>query len=376
MIPRRALVFTETALALSETFIAAHCRALQGYDYTLIALHSSGDNHADVPRHLIFPHGRPSAVSRLAFRLGLSRRIDDLIARIQPDIIHAHYLTNGAFLAPYAKRHGIPLVVTAHGHDATRVLRANSAYDQLYRLQRARLIRNAALILPVSNFLREQLLARGFPPTRTRTHYLGIPLTNDPPVDAGTNPPRIVFAGRLVAKKGINTVLEAFALVLRTNPDAELHIVGDGPLRPLVEARAIQTPRIIIHGAQSPERTQQIMASARLATLPSRPAQDGDVEGFGLVLIEAQALGVPVVTSKTGGTAEAVVNGETGFTVDPTSSAELAQAFLELIDNPARARSMGLTAHRFVRENFDIRRQSLALEQFYDKVIQTREAAA
>ena len=376
MKPRRVLVFTETALALSETFIAAHCRALQGYDYTLVALHSSGDNHGDVPRHLIFPHGKPNAVSRLAFRLGLSRRLDDLIATIRPDIIHAHYLTNGAFLAPYAKRHGIPLVVTAHGHDVTRVLRANSAYDQLYRLQRARLIRNAALILPVSNFLREQLLARGFPPSRTRTHYLGIPLTNDPPVNAGNNPPRIVFAGRLVAKKGIDTVLEAFALVLLTRPDAELHIVGDGPLRPLVEARTIQTPRIIIHGAQSPERTQEIMASARLATLPSRPAQDGDVEGFGLVLIEAQALGVPVVTSNTGGTTEALVDGETGLTIDPTSSAELARAFLELIDNPARARSMGLTAHRFVRENFDIRRQSLALEQLYDEVIQTREAAA
>jgi hypothetical protein len=156
MTNKRVLVFAETALALSETFIAAHCRALQRYDYSLAALYSSGDHHPDIKRHLLFPK-RPGAWHRMAFRLGQSRQLDSLIARTRPDLIHAHYLTNGAFLLPYAARHDIPLIVTAHGHDATRALRKGSVYDQIYRLQRTRLQRSAALVLPVSNFLRDEL---------------------------------------------------------------------------------------------------------------------------------------------------------------------------------------------------------------------------
>jgi glycosyltransferase involved in cell wall biosynthesis len=224
---KRVLVFTETALALSETFIAAHCRSLQQYEYRLVALYRSGEHHGDVRRHLLFPSGKPNAFARLAFRLGYNRQLDTLIEAFQPDIIHAHYLTNGAILAPYAGGHGVPLIITVHGHDALRILRKGSVYDQLYRLQRRRLTRHTATLLPVSNFLRERLLAGGFLPERTRTHYLGIELPSTPPASPASNPPHIVFVGRLVAKKGLDVVLRAFAMVRSARPDAELHIVGE-----------------------------------------------------------------------------------------------------------------------------------------------------
>lgn len=366
---RRVLVFTETALALSETFIAAHCRHLQRYDNTLAALSSSGDHHPDIPRHLLFPQGS-SPTQRLAFRLGLSHHMDRLIAQERPDIIHAHYLTNGAFMVPYAERHNIPLIVTAHGHDATRALRPFSVYDQIYRFQHKRLRQKAAMVLPVSNFLRAKLLAAGFPPERTLTHYLGVQLPDRIPVDLAANPPRILFVGRLVAKKGIDKVLEAFNLVHASKPDAELHIVGDGPLRDMVISKTQTSPAIIWHGAQPPERTQEIMTGARLLTLPSRQASDGDVEGLGLVLLEAQALGIPIVTSKGSGTAEALLDGETGLAVDPTSSQDLAQAFLRFLHSPELARSIGKSATRFVRENFDITARTQILEQIYDGALE------
>jgi glycosyltransferase involved in cell wall biosynthesis len=369
---QRVLVFTETALALSETFIADHCRSLSKYDYRLVALHGNHENHSDVPRYFLFD-SKPSRVARLAFRLGHSQQLNMAIEQFKPDLIHAHYLTNGAFLLPYAKRHGIPLVTTAHGHDATRPIRWNSAYDQLYRLQRQRLIEHCDLVLPVSNYLRSKLVVAGFPPDRTRTHYLGIPLQDAPPVSIENNPPRIVFVGRLVAKKGIDMVLAAFAVVQRTRPDAELHIVGDGPLRALVEASASTIGNVTIHGAQQPARTREIMATARLLTLPSRPAVDGDIEGFGLVLIEAQALGTPVVTSNQGGTAEALIDGVTGLAVDPSNETELAAAFLTLLNKPEQARAMGVKAYAFVRENFDIERQTASLERIYDSLLEQKD---
>lgn len=369
----RVLVFTETALALSETFIAAHCRELQRYSPALVALGSSGDHHPDIPRHILFPRG-PSATQRLAFRLGRSRQLHQLIEQTRPHIIHAHYLTNGAFLAPYAERHNIPLLVTAHGHDATRALRLLSAYDQIYRFRHGQLRRQAAMVLPVSNFLRGKLLDAGFQPGRTLTHYLGVQLPAGAPADPAANPPRILFVGRLVAKKGIDKVLEAFDLVRTGNPAAELHIVGDGPLRPMVLAKTQITGGIIWHGAQPPERTTQFMAGARLLTLPSREADDGDVEGLGLVLLEAQALGIPVVTSNIGGPAEALLDGKTGFAVDPTSSTDLAQAYLRLLNSTELARSMGINAAAFVRKNFDIATRTQILERIYDQVIENHAA--
>lgn len=368
----RVLVFTETALALSETFIAAHCRSLQRYEYKLAALCPSGDHHGDVPRDLLYADDRPFALTRLAFRLGWNPRLDALIKSFRPDIIHAHYLTSGAFLLPYAVRHGIPLVATAHGHDALRLLRKHSVYDQLYGLRRRQLMQQAAMVLPVSNFLREELLEQGFSPERTRTHYLGIELPTGPQANPAGNPPHIAFVGRLVAKKGVDVLLQAFAIVRAARPEAELHIVGDGPLRYLLQQPDKAPCGVVWHGAQPPERAQQIMRRSRLLTLPSRITPEGDAEGLGLVLIEAQTLGIPVVTSISGATAEAVLPGTTGLAVDGTSPQALAQAFLQLLNDPQHAGTLGANARQWACEHFDIRLQTQSLEQLYDDILQGR----
>ncbi len=172
-----------------------------------------------------------------------------------------------------------------------------------------------------------------------------------------------------MAKKGLDKVLEAFEQVRSVKNDAQLHIVGDGPLRDLVIAKARAIGGIMWHGAQSPDRTQRIIATARLLALPSRRAPDGDVEGLGLVLLEAQALGIPVVAASTGATAEAVAEGESGFTVDSDNSEQLAAAFLKLLSDTELARTMGAKAYQFVRQNFDIAERTQLLEQVYDTVL-------
>jgi hypothetical protein len=132
---KKLLVFTERTLALSETFIAAHCRSLQDYDFTLVALENSGSHH-DVPRTLL--HGNHAGrLEQFVFRFGKSGAMDRLIAEIKPDIVHAHYLMGGAFMAPYAARHRVPLVTTVHGHDATRRFRPFSPYDRLFARETA-----------------------------------------------------------------------------------------------------------------------------------------------------------------------------------------------------------------------------------------------
>jgi glycosyltransferase involved in cell wall biosynthesis len=184
------------------------------------------------------------------------------------------------------------------------------------------------------------------------------------------SPPRIVYAGRLVEKKGIDKVVEAFAIVRKVMPEAELHVAGDGPLRPLVERAAREIGAITVHGAMPNTKLLDLMASARVFTMPSREAADGDSEGFGLVLIEAQSMGVPVVTSNQTGAAEALADGKTGFTTDPTDADALATAYLRFLSNAELAAKMGREAFAYVRENFDIKRQSARLEAIYDDVLE------
>lgn len=112
-----------------------------------------------------------------------------------------------------------------------------------------------------------------------------------------------------------------------------------------------------------------LMATARVFTMPSREAANGDSEGFGLVLIEAQSMGIPVVSSNETGTAEALIDGTTGFAVDPRDSKRLAAAYLRLLLDSQLAGSMGQAAYSYVREHFDIRNQTARLEAIYEEQI-------
>jgi colanic acid/amylovoran biosynthesis glycosyltransferase len=179
----------------------------------------------------------------------------------------------------------------------------------------------------------------------------------------------MLFVGRLVEKKGIGVVLDAFAQVHDHRSDAVLHIVGDGPLRALVDQRAAEFGSVIVHGAQPPDFIQELMKGMRLLVLPSQRAPDGDVEGFGLVLAEAQALGLPVVTANFGGTLEAIVASQTGLAVDPTDSRALAAACLQLLGDDVLAGEMGMQAYAHARQHFDLARQTPKLEAIYDDVL-------
>ena len=363
------MVFTETALALSETFIAAHCRSLERHRYTLVAIEKSGDSHADIARTILVGPGMSARWERLLFRLGINRKMDALISKLQPDIIHAHYMMGGAFMLPYARRHNIPLVVTGHGYDVTRRLDLASTYGILYAVWRRVLVRSESLVLPVSAYLRGKLIAQGFREQTTRVHYLGIEVQDRPQADVSLSPPRIVYAGRLVEKKGLDKVIEAFAIVRQTLPSAQLHVAGDGPLRGFVEKAADRIGGITYHGAMSNQAVLALMATARVFTMPSREAANGDSEGFGLVLIEAQSMGIPVVSSNETGTAEALIDGTTGFAVDPRDSKRLAAAYLRLLLDSQLAGSMGQAAYSYVREHFDIRNQTARLETIYEEQI-------
>ncbi len=174
------------------------------------------------------------------------------------------------------------------------------------------------------------------------------------PADA----PVILGLSRMVPRKNMHGMLRAFPAVLREFPEARLVLAGDGPQRPELERLAGElgiSERVIFPGIirQEPfirEHGASIYSLADVFVMPCL-ASPRDVEGFGIVYLEAGACEVPVIGSRVGGIPDAVAEGETGLLVDPARPGELADALLDVLRRPDRGRSLGVAARRrIVRE--------------------------
>jgi phosphatidylinositol alpha-1,6-mannosyltransferase len=163
--------------------------------------------------------------------------------------------------------------------------------------------------------------------------------------------PLVACVSRLVARKGQDVLLEAWPHVARAHPDAWLAIVGSGPRGARLRATAAGLDRVVLPGGVSWADLPAAYAAADVFVMPCRTRLAGtDVEGLGIVYLEAQACGVPVIAGRSGGAPEAVRDGQTGLTVDGTDAADVARAVRALLADPAGARGMGAAGRRWVEE--------------------------
>jgi glycosyltransferase involved in cell wall biosynthesis len=180
----------------------------------------------------------------------------------------------------------------------------------------------------------------------------------------------VLFVGRLVEKKGCGSLIEAMAVVQRRCPAADLVVIGDGPLRADYEARAVALGvRCRFLGVQPTPVVRDRMSRASVFCVPSVVAATGDAEGFGMVFIEAQAMGLPVVSTVSGGIPEAVKNGETGLLVAERDSAALAEAILRLIRDEELWKQYSLAGRRNVVHHFNLAQQTCRLENLFEQLL-------
>jgi glycosyltransferase involved in cell wall biosynthesis len=169
-------------------------------------------------------------------------------------------------------------------------------------------------------------------------------------------PDSLLAVGRLVPKKGFDTLVAACRLLAARHVAFTCRIVGDGPERAALE-RSIRAAglgtRVCVEPALPPDRVLARIAAATLLVLPSRRLRNGDRDGFANVLTEAMAAGTPVVTTTAGAAGELIVDGRNGRLVPPDDPAALADALAALLaDAPARAR-LAAAARRTVDEKLD-----------------------
>jgi phosphatidylinositol alpha-1,6-mannosyltransferase len=171
----------------------------------------------------------------------------------------------------------------------------------------------------------------------------------------------ILSIGRLVKRKGFDKTLGAMKHVWQKYPDAVYIIAGDGEEREALEKMAEpHKEHVLILGKVSEQERNTLLATCDIFIMPSRKTHS-DVEGFGMVYVEAHQYKKPVIAGNTGGAVEAVLDRKTGLIVDPEDIDAIAEGILELLDNPELAKQLGEAGKKRLSEglSWDIQKKKL-----------------
>jgi colanic acid/amylovoran biosynthesis glycosyltransferase len=374
---KNVLVFAERMLPSTQTFIPLQVNELQRYQPQYVGLIPADRNltlpHA--PVMLTQDRSLPSRIRRELYRwTGISPSFHARIRQKQVDLIHAHFAEGGSAALSLSTHLGLPLILHLRG--GAELLPDHELRRHLFQLpflaHRKRLWQRASLFLCVSNFILQKALQAGFPADKLRVQYTGMDLNRFTITEQSDHKDAnmVLYVGRLVPYKGCDYLLRAMRIVQQRRRQAHLVIIGDGFFRPHLEQLAGEL------GVQCQflgERPQTEIRSwyerARVFCGPSITLEDGMSEAFGNVFSEAQAMGVPVVSFRHGGIPETMQDGVTGLLAPERDVPLLAQHLLRYLEDDAfwsESRQQGM---HWVRQTFDVRRQTARLEEIYDAVI-------
>ncbi len=270
-----------------------------------------------------------------------------------PDIAYIDHGNNAVLARAALMALGVPFVVHFHGRDASELLGSND-----YREQIQRVFDDAAAVVVASLHIRRRLVLAGCPVEKIHLVHLGVNVDAIPDPDWETRrrlPPSVIHLGRLVEKKNPLALLHAFRLVNDKIPESTLTMVGDGPLRPLVEKRVARlrlTGAVHLAGALPHKEAIAELKKHRLYAQHSVTDSRGDQEGFSISILEAAANGLPVVSTLHDGIPENVVDGETGYLVPEFNYEVMAGRMIQLLSDHSLVEAMGRAGRKRVEEHF------------------------
>ncbi len=377
------LVYKTDLLPYSETFIKEQALAYQRWKPILVGHHRVAKGvPLDGLEVRLLLNDPPGTIEELLWRIrrlrgtvsgSEVRRLTPLAARL----LHAHFGTGAVDIWPLARALALPMVVTLHGYDiGIRRERWEAGCGGFRRRTYPRKLLALAEeprvhFVAVSEAIRQRAIDFGISGEKITVCHIGIDTERFSPGDTplAERRRRVLFVGRLVEKKGVSHLINAFSRASHDISDAELLIIGDGPLRTSLERQAqASSAKIRFLGARNSTQVKQELDRARVFCLPSVTAADGDMEGFGMVLLESQACGVPVITSSIGAKDVGLDHGVTGFFFEPGDESALASHIRELLTDDQLAESMSRCATAFVNEFFSINTCSRCLEDVYERM--------
>lgn len=366
--PIRLLYWTEFFLPTIggvETLAAQVIPVLKtrGYDVTVVttrqldyAAHEviDGTEVHRLPFHDVLRSRDPEAF------ISLRRRIAAIRNEVAPDLIHANlYGPSIALHLESNRRSPIPTVVAIHADFSESGGMGGIVH---------RAFGEAAWVTAVSDATLGDIRSM-FPEIKGKSSriYNGLTAGDTRPAPMLDGPPHILCIGRLIREKGFDVALEAFVDVRESFPEARLTIAGDGPERMALEEQAKALGLgggVTFTGWVDPDAVFDLINRSTVMAVPSRWR-----EPFGLVAIEAALMQRPVVAARTGGLAEVVIDGETGYLVDKENPLALADRLKRLFSQPALAANLGRAARKDTIERFGIDANVDAYDALYRRVL-------
>ena len=327
------------------------------------------------------PAGPPRPVPKddlLAYMPGFAAWLAGRWRAGRPDVVHAHFWMSGLAAVTAARRCPVPVVQTFHALGSVKRRyqgRADTSPPQRVRLEAAVAQQATAVIATCTDEVRE-LAAYGAPPDRMYVVPCGVDCRRfraGPAAPRPTGRPRVLTLGRLVPRKGVDTVIEAMAGV----PGAELVVTG-GPERARLDddpevarlrrvaAKAEVSGRVTFAGRVGHEEVPALLRSADVVV------SDPWYEPFGIAPLEAMACGAAVIAAAVGGHLDTVADGVTGLLVPPRDPSQLADRIRYLLADPARRRVLGAAAAARVRSRYSWAQVAAETEAIYAGLRQGR----
>jgi colanic acid/amylovoran biosynthesis glycosyltransferase len=368
-------------LAPTETFVHNQIIALRRYRPVVVAHHRRPETEAELRDGVIACDALPlprSLIARGGYRVArvalppamnlLSRHLREQDARL----LHFHYLTDARFLLGLAKRAGLPAIASAYGWDVTLFPRRHMGLGLRY-------LRPAfdalECVLVMSEDMRDDLVALGFPAAKVEVHYHGSPTPRFRHPQRSyekDGPLTVLCAARLEPIKGQHFALAALKrLERRGREDFRVVFVGDGSTRRGLErtvARLGWAERVTFTG-HVPHASEALVKHFRDADIFVHPSLTtrGVKEGIPGTIVEAMASGLPVIATHHGGIPSVIESGQHGLLVDEHDVDRLASAFETLFADSAYRERIGRAAADRAARELDLNVRTAALERIYDR---------
>lgn len=296
------------------------------------------------------------------------------LTRAEAKLLHIYFGHTAVHLRPLIKAFPHPVVVSFHGADAG-VDMDKPAYLAAMR----EVFASATVVQARSESLLEDLVKLGCPREKMRLQRTGIPLEEwtfmqrETPADGKWT---LLQSCRLIAKKGVDDTLRAFANIVKIWPKAQLIIAGDGPLRGDLEKLAGEigiSAQVRFIGFLDQQQLREEVYRSHLFVHPSRTSADGNREGIPNSMLEAMASGLPVIATRHGGIPEAVTDGGSGLLVPENDVDGLTAAMTRVISDATLAAGLAIGGRRAVEDRFDRVKNIKRLEACYQELIAAQD---
>lgn len=340
----------------------------ENHDSRIIVITSGEKGNTDVKEEkngfTMYRLGYQAKISNTPFAFSWITKVRRILRDEKPDVVHIHTPVPGiGDIAAFFAR--APVVVTYHASTMRKGNRIPDTIIWLYeKLALPFLLWKAETIVCASDFIRDGFLSRYKQKSITLTPGVHSELFIEKP-EMKTSHPSILFVagriGRTDVYKGLDTLLDSMEILSKKMPEARLVVVGDGDLLSEYETRAerLAPGTVTFTGTLHGESLANEFQKAHVLAHPSRN------ESFGMVILEAMATGLPVVGTRVGGIPSLVKDGETGFLIEPSDAAALAEKLELLLSNPSLSKKFGANGRARAVSEFDWAARAIAYDEIF-----------